>query len=104
MKSRKPKADSSNPARNRQTEGRLSLQVHLLAECEAGRLDDLECPKCRHHAVSAWFTNPATDVYRTWFICGDCDFHARAQNMEKPRFFSANRVSTDLQERDLFIL
>jgi hypothetical protein len=82
----------------------LSVQLRLLNEAAAGRFDDLECPKCRRPAVSVWFTHPAADVYRTWFICADCDFHTRAQNTERPNFFSEARVSTDLEERDLSIL
>jgi len=82
----------------------LALQLRLLAEADAGRFDDLECPQCRQTAVSVWFTHPAADVYRTWFICANCSFHTRAQNTERPRSFSETRVSTDLEERDLSIL
>jgi hypothetical protein len=44
---------------------RASWHVQLLKEAAAGRLDDLECPKCRQLAVSVWFTHPAADFYRT---------------------------------------
>jgi hypothetical protein len=92
---------SQNPNR---INDELSLQVRLVHEADAGCLDDLECPKCRHSAVSVWFTHPAADVYRTWFLCVNCDFHTRAQNTEKPRFFSEDRVNTELEEKDLAIL
>jgi hypothetical protein len=83
---------------------RLSLHLQLLAKSDAGHLDELECPKCRQPAVSVWFSHPDKNEYRTWFICHHCDFHTRVQNSEKPPFFSEDRVSTDLQERDSLIL
>jgi hypothetical protein len=91
----------NSPNRN---DERLSLQVRLLSEAATGHLDNLECPSCRQAAVSVWFTHPAADMYRTWFICADCDFHTRAQNTERPTFFSEDRVSTDLEEQDLSLL
>lgn len=91
-------------SQHRKNEKRLSSHLRLLNEAAAGRLEDLECPKCREGGVSVWFTHPAADTYRTWFICADCDFHTRIQNTEKPLFFSEDRVSTDLEERDLSIL
>ena len=86
-----------------QNEKRLSPQLHLLNEAAAGRLEDLECPTCRKTAVSVWFTHPASDTYRTWFICANCDFHTRVQNTERPQSFSQDRVNTNLEERDLSI-
>lgn len=91
-------------SQNRQNQKRLSSHLRLLNEAAAGSLEDLECPKCRHTAVSVWFTHPASDTYRTWFICANCDFHTRVQNTERPHFFSQDRMSTDLEERDLSIL
>jgi hypothetical protein len=82
----------------------LPLYLHLLHQAAAGRLEGLECPKCRHAAVSAWFTHPAEDFYRTWFLCAKCDFHTRAQNTEKPMFFSEERRRIDLETRDSAIL
>jgi hypothetical protein len=87
-----------------QTNSELSSQLYLLQEAAIGHLDSLECPKCRHKAISVWFSHPGADTYRTWFICCDCDFHTRVQNTERPRFFSDDRVSTDLEERDLAIV
>lgn len=87
-----------------ENEKRLSPQLRLVNEAAAGRLEDLECPKCRDTAVSVWFTHPAADTYRTWFICANCDFDTRVQNTERPHFFSQDRVSTELEERDLSIL
>ena len=89
---------------NQNEDDRLSLQLRLLNEAAAGHLDDLQCPNCRQAAISVWFTHPAADVYRTWFICFNCDFHSRAQNTEKPLFFSEHRVSTELEEKDMAIL
>jgi hypothetical protein len=79
-------------------------EVHLLHEASVGHLENLECPKCRRTAVSVRFSHPVADVYRTWFICADCNFHARVQNTERPRFFSDDRVSAELEERDLEII
>ncbi len=87
-----------------QNEERLPLYLHLLKEAAAGHLEDLECPKCRQAAVCVWFTHPAADTYRTWFICSDCDFHTSAQHTDKPPFFSEARISTELEEKDLSIL
>ena len=94
-----PRENSHNHTNNE-----LSSQLHLLQEAAMGRLDNLECPSCRHASVSVWFSHPVADMYRTWFICADCDFHTRAQNTERPRFFTDDRVSTELEERDLSIV
>jgi hypothetical protein len=96
-----PKESSQNRHNN---EERLSLHLQLLNDVAAGRLENLQCPNCGRAAVSAWFTHPAKAIYRTWFICSDCDFHSRAQNTDRPNFFSEARVCTDLEERDLSIL
>lgn len=83
---------------------RASELVRLANEAAAGRFEGLRCPKCHEAAVSVWFTHPAADVYRTWFICAGCDFHSRAQHTDKPPSFTESRVSTDLEERDLLVL
>jgi hypothetical protein len=93
-----------SPQNPRHSDERLSSHVRLMKGAAAGQLEDLECPTCGHAAVSAWFTHPEPDMYRTWFICSDCDFHSRAQNTERPVFFSEVHVCTDLEERDLSIL
>jgi hypothetical protein len=82
----------------------LALHIKLLKEVDSGNLDNLECPVCRRHAVSAWFTNPEPETYRTWLICADCDFWSHAINSGKPSYFSESRVRPDLQERDGAIL
>jgi hypothetical protein len=82
----------------------LALQIALLKEVDSGNLDNLECPKCRRRAVSAWFTNPAPEAYRTWLICAECDFGSHLINSTKPSFFSESRVRSDLQEKDVAIL
>jgi ribosomal protein S27E len=83
---------------------RVQLLAHLLHEAEAGHFEELACPDCQHRTVSVWFTNPAPSLYRTWVICTDCDFHSRAQNSERPRFYSEDRRRMDLEERDSAIL
>src|SRR5258708_33774324 len=83
---------------------RLRAHIHLLNEAANGHLDSLDCPKCGNKTVSVWFTHPATDFYRTWFLCAGCDFHIRAQAAARPPFFTEARVRADLQEKDLAIL
>ena len=93
------------PKRTHQdNEDAVERHVRLTHEAHAGQLEDLECPECSLAAVSVWFTHPAPDVYRTWFLCANCKFHTRAQNAEKPQFFSEERVDTELEGRDLAIL
>jgi hypothetical protein len=82
----------------------IALQVELLKEVDSANLDNLECPKCGHCAVSAWFTNPAPEKYRTWLICSDCDFWTHVINSTRPSSFSESRVRPDLQEKDAAIL
>ena len=82
----------------------LSLQIQLLKEVDSGKLDNLECPKCLHRTVSAWFTNPDADAYRTWLICADCDFWTHAIDKARPPSFSESRVRADLQKKDATIL
>jgi hypothetical protein len=90
----------SNPERPTQ----LALQIELLKEVDSGNLDNLECPKCRNRAVSAWFTNPAPEAYRTWVICAECDFWSHVINATRPSSFSESRIRSDLQEKDAAIL
>lgn len=80
------------------------LQVELLWEVDSGNLDNLECPICRHRSVSAWFTNPAPEEYRTWLICAECDFWTHVIHGSRPSSFSESRVRPDLQEKDVAIL
>lgn len=86
------------------TDIRISDITRLANEAAAGRLEELVCPSCGYAAVSVWFTNPAPDVYRTWFICTNCEFHTRAQLKERPTHFSESRVDTELEESDLMVL
>jgi hypothetical protein len=83
------------------SEERVALHVRLAWEASAGHLDGLQCPECRQAAVSVWFTHPAEDTYRTWFVCDHCHYRTRAQCTERPPFFSEDRVNAELQERDL---
>jgi hypothetical protein len=84
--------------------GRVKSYASLAAAAENGHLDSLECPVCHRDAVSAWFSNPAAGVFRTWFLCRECSFSSRTQNAGQPRFFSQSRRRTDLEERDREIL
>src|SRR5260221_909069 len=93
---------SQNP--RTRSAARVSDLLLLENEAAAGRFEGIECPKCRHASVSVSFTHPAADVYRTWFICSDCDFHTRAQHADRPPYFSESRINTESEERDLLIL
>ena len=86
------------------SDDRMRPYMLLLSQADAGQLDSLECPGCRLLTVRVWFTHPEVNSYRTWFTCSNCSFHTRVQNSQKPQFFSENRVSTELQERDLLLL
>lgn len=80
--------------------------MRLLNGVTGGKFDGLECPKCRHSSVSAWFTHPGPEKYRTWLICTDCDFYTRVNHgyEHKPSFFSEDRVRPDLQDKDVAVL
>lgn len=82
----------------------MRKEIELLQEVNAGILDNLECPKCQHKAVSAWFTRPEPETSRTWLICTDCGFWSHVINSTMPPFFSEDRVRVDLQEKDAAIL
>lgn len=72
----------------------------LLWAASSETLDDLECPKCSELSVFVWFTHPAEGEYRTWLVCGNCNFHARAQNTRRPPHYSEDRVSESLENYD----
>jgi Zn ribbon nucleic-acid-binding protein len=78
----------------------FSAHIQLLKEAVAGHLDGLKCPTCAESSVSAWFTNPAKDIYRTWFLCASCGFHSRVRDSEKPPFYSEDRVRNYLDGLD----
>ncbi len=82
----------------------LAHQQRLLWAADAGTLDDLECPRCRQHSVSVWFTHPGDGIYRTWFICSECSFQLRAQNVGIPPHYSEDRVSEQLENYDESLL
>jgi hypothetical protein len=82
----------------------MRKEVALLHQVIAGNLDNLECPKCQHKSVSAWFTRPEPETFRTWLVCADCDFWSHVINNAMPPFFSEDRVRLDLQEKDAAIL
>jgi len=90
-----------NAARQHQL---MRKEVALLHEVNAGNLDNLECPNCQHKTVSAWFTHPEPETFRTYLICADCDFWSHVINSAMPPFFSEDRVRLDLQEKDAAIL
>ena len=66
----------------------MRKEVALLHEVNEGKLDNLECPKCHHETVSAWFTRPEPETFRTWLICAGCDFWSHVINSAMPPFFS----------------
>jgi protein-arginine kinase activator protein McsA len=82
----------------------MEAHVSLLQAADKGALDSLECPQCHKHAVSVRFTQPQRGVYRTWFVCSECSFHTRAQNSERPRHYSDERVDKRLEEYDSDLL
>lgn len=82
----------------------MRKEMALLHEIDAGNLDHLQCPNCNHNAVSAWFTRPQPETFRTWLICADCHFYTHVINAGMPPFFSEDRVRMDLQEKDAAIL
>jgi hypothetical protein len=72
----------------------LQERVALLQAASEGKLDGLPCPQCGRPAVSVWFTHPAEELYRTWFICEACNFEMRAQNSGRPPHYSTERDRT----------
>ena len=80
---------------------RIDLHLRLVKLTEHGRLTALPCPQCHKPEVFVWFTIPAPDHYRTWFVCESCDFHTRVQGTAKPKHFTQTRVKPKLDELDL---
>lgn len=80
---------------------RIEIHLQLVKAAEQGRLNSLQCPLCNRPEVSVWFTLPAPDQYRTWFVCENCDFHTRAQSSNKPKYFTQTRVKPKLDELDV---
>jgi hypothetical protein len=72
----------------------LRARLALLQEAASGRLEGLPCPRCCQSCVSVWFTHPDEELYRTWFVCSQCDFEMRAQNVGQPPHYSAERDRT----------
>jgi hypothetical protein len=79
---------------------RVALHLELAKEAGKGRFERLHCPDCRENAVSVWFTNPAPDEYRVWFLGSRCEFHSRAQVNGRPSNYEESRQRLDLEERD----
>ena len=75
-------------------ESDLRARLALLQAAAEGTLDGLFCPRCQQPCVSVWFTHPAEELYRTWFICSRCGFEMRAQNAGRPPHYSAERDRT----------
>lgn len=82
----------------------LTSRLALLEALESGVLDRLTCPECGAAGVSVWFTHPAANEYRTWFVCTNCSFSMRAQNSERPRFFCDSRIDERLEANDASVL
>ncbi len=78
----------------------VAQAVRLFNAADAGSLDALECPRCHKDSVSVWFTHPGDGIYRTWFICAECSFQLRAQNVGVPLHYSEDRVSERLENYD----
>src|SRR5947208_1193178 len=76
---------------------RLAERMSLLRAHDAGTLDGLDCPTCYKQTVSVWFTHPAHNIYRIWFVCNECSFQMRAQSNGRPKEFSRDRVHPTLQ-------
>lgn len=72
--------------------------VALAWMADAGQLDALPCPECHDSSVSVWFTHPAENEYRTWFICEKCGFQTRARNEGRPAHYSEARDRTSREE------
>ena len=89
----KIKASSDMEAPQNSRAERLAHQLRRLEAAAAGTLDALECPNCLKYSVSVWFTHPGDDIFRTWFICGECSFEMRAQNSGRPQHYSEDRLS-----------
>jgi hypothetical protein len=94
------------PEQNQEISNReiLAGLTSITNKAASGHLDNLECPSCHQPSVLVWFTNPAENTYRTWFLCTQCDFHSRAQNAGKPTSFTEDRRCADLEDRDRSIL
>lgn len=91
-------------SQHRNSGDEIELRSALVRALESGRLDHMECPNCREYAITVWFSNPIEGEYRTWFICSSCSFEMRVQNSMKPRFYSDERVSHELDQYDRRVL
>jgi hypothetical protein len=83
--------NDNSPSRDPDLVGK---QIALFQAANEGQLEHLACPRCEQHTVSVWFTHPAPEEYRTWLLCENCDFEARAQNNGRPAFYSNERDRT----------
>jgi hypothetical protein len=72
----------------------LQDRLQLLRAEEAGQLEGLIGPRCKKSTVSVWFTHPTEREYRTWFLCENCDFSMRAQNVGQRAHYSKKRDRT----------
>jgi hypothetical protein len=79
---------------------RVARIVGLAGQADLGLLEGLRCPDCGTLAVEVWFSHPAENEYRVWFLCSTCNFQTRAQVAEKPTFYSEERLRQDLEARD----
>ena len=91
---------SKQNSQHRSSSDDVSRRMKLLHELESGVLDSLECPDCHKRTVSVWFSHPGETEYRTWFVCSNCSFRMRAQNTDRPRFYSEERLSHELDVYD----
>ena len=90
-------ADSHLPSRER-------AEIRLAWYLESGMFDSLPCPRCGNSSVSVWFTRPAKNTYRIWYVCEMCDFRTRAQCSERPQQYSEERRHVELENYDRELL
>jgi transposase-like protein len=73
-------------------------RLQLLRAEEAGQMEGIACPQCKQATVSVWFTHPAKNEFRTWFVCETCGFSMRTQNTGRPAHYSEERDRTGRAE------
>ena len=78
----------------------MESRIALLNAAAAGNFDNLPCPQCGRETVDVYYTQPAPEIYRSWFLCRTCAFEMRAQNSVKPTNFSEARSNERLEDDD----
>jgi Zn ribbon nucleic-acid-binding protein len=78
--------------------------LRMAAALDAGILDGIPCPRCHQNSVSVWFSQGVPGQYRTWFVCNNCGFARRIQNVRRPELYSEARIDNDLEMYDESVL